>query len=79
MHLFNYTSFNKSIENMNKECFTALCNCVPEKERLILLLNIDGFSHQEIALKTGLSEKTISNNLTSARKKVKCLWEDFMS
>ena len=79
MHLFNHTSLNKSIDNIDKESFTELCKCVPEKERLILLMNIDGFSHQEIALKTGLSEKTISNNLTIARKKVKDLWEYFMN
>jgi RNA polymerase sigma factor (sigma-70 family) len=79
MHLFNHTSLNKSIDNMDKESFTELCKCLPEKERLILSMNIDGFSHQEIALKTGLSEKTISNNLSIARKKVKDLWEDFMN
>jgi RNA polymerase sigma-70 factor (ECF subfamily) len=79
MHLFNYSSFNKSIDNIDKACFEALCECLPEKERSILLLNIDGFSHQEISVRTGLSEKTISNNLTLARKKVKELWEDFMS
>lgn len=79
MHLFNYTSLNKFNDNIDNDCFTELCKCLPEKERLILLMNIDGFSHQEIALKTGLSEKTISNNLTNVRKKVKCLWEDFMS
>lgn len=79
MHLFNYSSFNKSIDNIDQACFTALCECLPEKERSILLLDIDGFSRQEIAIKTGLSEKTISNNLTLARKKVKELWEDFMS
>ena len=79
MHLFNYSSFNKSIDNIDQACFTALCECLPEKERSILLLDIDGFSRQEIAVRTGLSEKTISNNLTLARKKVKELWEDFMS
>ena len=79
MHLFNHTSLNKFNDNIDNHCFTELCKCLPEKERLILLMNIDGFSHQEIALKTGLSEKTISNNLTNVRKKVKCLWEDFMS
>jgi DNA-directed RNA polymerase specialized sigma24 family protein len=42
-------------------------------------MNIDGFNHSEIADKTGLSEKTISNNLTLARKKVKQLWEDYMN
>jgi RNA polymerase sigma-70 factor (ECF subfamily) len=79
IHLFNYSSVNKSIETIDKECFQSLCNCIPEKERLILLMNIDGFNHSEIADKTGLSEKTISNNLTLARKKVKQLWEDFMN
>ena len=79
IHLFNYSSVNTSIENIDKESFQSLCKCIPEKERLILLMNIDGFNHSEIADKTGLSEKTISNNLTLARKKVKQLWEDFMN
>jgi RNA polymerase sigma factor (sigma-70 family) len=79
LHLFNTTTRNKSYDKIDNESFKNLCTCIPEKERVILLLNIDGYSHQEIALQIGISEKTVSNNLTLARKKIKELWDDFMN
>ena len=41
-------------------------------------MNIQGFSNEEIAKQLQLSEKTISNILSMARKKVKELWGLFM-
>jgi DNA-directed RNA polymerase specialized sigma24 family protein len=51
---------------------------LPEKEKQIIILNIDGFSNAEIGKKLDLSEKTIANMLSMARKKVTNLWDIFM-
>lgn len=58
--------------------FKALLNCLPEKEKQIITLNIEGFTNKEIGDKLNLSEKTIANLLAMTRKKVKNLWETFM-
>jgi DNA-binding NarL/FixJ family response regulator len=49
-----------------------------DKEQIILKLNIDGFSHQEISAQLNISEKTISNILSISRNKIRELWVVFM-
>jgi DNA-binding CsgD family transcriptional regulator len=52
--------------------------CLPEKEKVILSLSMQGFTNNEIGMKLNVSEKTIANLLSMARKKVKQLWNTFM-
>ena len=69
---------NDAEQNLTEENFTNLLDCLPEKEKQIITLSIDGFSNTEIGKQLNLSEKTIANLLSIARKKVKNLWETFM-
>lgn len=76
--LFNYSNKNKQVDNINNDDFKIMSNCLPDKEKRILLMHIDGYTVKEIALNENKSEKTISNILSEARKSVKDLWEKFM-
>jgi RNA polymerase sigma factor (sigma-70 family) len=70
--------FNGAKQTLTDDNFKALLNCLPEKEKEILTLSISGFSNTEIGKQLNLSEKTIANMLSMARKKVKNLWKTFM-
>jgi RNA polymerase sigma factor (sigma-70 family) len=70
--------FNGVNQTLTNDNFKALLTCLPEKEKQIIILNIDGFSNAEIGKKLDLSEKTIANMLSMARKKVTNLWDIFM-
>jgi len=70
--------FNSVIETITEENFKLLLACLPQKEKTILSMSIEGYSNQEIAEQLQLSEKTIFNLLSISRKKVKELWNMFM-
>lgn len=70
--------FNGAKQTLTDDNFIALLICLPEKEKQIITLSIEGFSNKEIGKQLNLSEKTIANLLSMARKKVKNLWETFM-
>ena len=71
-------SFNNAKQNLTNDNFKELLNCLPEKEKQIISLSIDGFTNAEIGGQFNLSEKTIANLLAMVRKKVKNLWNTFM-
>lgn len=76
--LWTSTASNLAEQNLVTENFEKLASFLPEKERKILKLNLDGFKNQEISSQLNISEKTVSNSLSISRKKVKDLWEVFM-
>lgn len=70
--------FNGIAETITAEDFKLLLACLPEKEKVTLSLSMQGFTNSEIGVKLNVSEKTIANLLSMARKKVKELWKTFM-
>lgn len=78
MNLVPIVGLNVSKQTHAKESFKMLLACLPNKEMEILTLHLEGYTHQEIGIKLKLTEKTISNLLSVARKKVKDLWKIFM-
>jgi RNA polymerase sigma-70 factor (ECF subfamily) len=76
--LWSTTTNNSAKELFSNESFETMLSCLPEKEQLILKLNIEGYKHEEISEQLKLSEKTISNSLSMSRKKIKNLWDIFM-
>lgn len=76
--LWTSTASNLAEQNLVTENFEKLASFLPEKERKILKLNLDGFKNQEISSQLNISEKTVSNSLSISRKKVKDLWGVFM-
>ena len=65
-------------QTISDDNFKALLHCLPEKEKTIITLSINGYTYKEIAEELTISEKTVANMLSIARKKVKILWETFM-
>lgn len=75
---FPSTAPNLVNQKFAEENFESLFICLQDKERVILKLNIDGYSHQEISAQLNISEKTISNTLSISRNKIRELWSLFM-
>ena len=69
---------NHAEQHLTEENFKTLLDCLPEKEKRIVLLSMEGYTIEEISKQEHLTEKTISNLLAMARKKVKELWKTFM-
>lgn len=74
----NKTTQNKIHEKFSEENFKRLVNCLPNKEQIILKMNLEGYKNEEISKKLKLSEKSISNSLSLSRTKIKNLWHIFM-
>lgn len=77
-NLWPSTAPNLAHKKFTEENFEALFVCLQDKERVILKLNMDGFSHKEISAQLNISEKTISNTLSISRNKIRELWALFM-
>ena len=69
---------NDSKKRLIKDNFTALLICLSEKEKKVLTSVMEGFTKKELAIQMEVSEKTVANLLTNARKKVKMSWVKFM-
>lgn len=69
---------NDSKKTLTKDNFNSLLHCLSEKEKIVLTTVMEGFTKEEIAIQMGLSEKTVANLLSNARKKVKTSWVKFM-
>ena len=51
---------------------------IPQRERQIFKMHIDGMKNHEIAILLELSEITIRNTLHNARKRIRKMWKTFM-
>jgi RNA polymerase sigma factor (sigma-70 family) len=69
---------NGSKQTISNENFKSLLSCLPDKEMKVLTLHLEGFNNIEIGIQLAISEKTVANLLSVARKKVKQLWKIFM-
>jgi DNA-binding NarL/FixJ family response regulator len=77
-NLWPSTTSNLSKQQFVDQNFETLTGFLLEKERQILKLKMDGFTHQEISVKMNISEKTVSNMLSISRNKIRELWAVFM-
>ena len=76
--LFPTSSKNLSRKTFSDENFEVMMGCLPEKEQIVLKLNIEGYKNEEISEKLNISEKTVSNLLSMSRSKIRDLWGIFM-
>ena len=75
---FPKLALNESYSNYTQSNFYALLATFPEKEKLVLTLTMEGFTKEEIVNNMGISQKTVSNLLCNARRKVKTNWGNHM-
>lgn len=68
--LLGFVLNDEKIKNDQKH-LVYLLSPLNEKEKKIMLMDIEGYSIKEISLKLGIAKKTVSNSLSESRKKLK--------
>lgn len=76
--LLPLVAMNNVKQTISDDNFKALLYCLPEKEKIVISLSINGYSNKEIAEELAISEKTVANLLSITRRKIKDLWHHFM-
>lgn len=76
-HLLPSTSNNEALNRFSSDFVKSLLMILPERDRRIFQLTLEGYKREEIAAEFHLSQKTISNSLSSSRNKLKKMLEDF--
>lgn len=72
LELLNYSEDSRAVSNLSLEELTQLIQELPTGYRIVFnLYEIDGFSHQEIATKTGISVGTSKSQLYKAKALLK--------
>lgn len=67
--------WNGAKQSLTNENFETILNCLPEREKKIISLSMEGYTNKEVADQLGMSEKTAANQLSIIRKKIKELWK----
>lgn len=64
-----------------EECFSIedFSVNIPDKEKKLFQLHLDGFRHEELANQFNLTEKTIRNKLSITRKKIAASLKPFLT
>lgn len=67
-------TYNKVDDKLEGEFLLELVQYLPPKYRIVFVLHvIEGYSHEEIAIKLGISRGTSKSNLSKARKKLQAM------
>lgn len=70
--------FNTAAGRLDSEYLQALIRQLPTQYRMVFVLHvIEGYSHEEISNKLGISKGTSKSNLSKARKKLQLMVEVF--
>jgi len=73
--LFNRYSFNDA---MVESDYLELIEFLPEQQRKVFEMHLDGFDNESIAEKLGVSYNTVRNTLSTSKKKLRILWNKLM-
>lgn len=76
-HSTSNTTKNMVFQTLNNEYLESMLLVLPERERDILKMNMDGYDRNEIGHALNVSPKTVSNSLSTSRSKLKEILEDF--
>ena len=60
------------------EAIKHLLNNLPNREREMIELHLQGYKNEEIATQLNISYNTVRNTLHSAKQRIKKLWQVFM-
>jgi len=76
--LTNAISTNSIFNRFEEDAIKQLLFNLPNREKEILQLHLQGFKNEEIANQLQISYNTVRNTLHSAKQRVKKLWQLFM-
>jgi RNA polymerase sigma-70 factor (ECF subfamily) len=74
----NVISTNSIFSRFEEDAIKQLLYNLPNREKEILQLHLQGFKNEEIANQLQISYNTVRNTLHSAKQRVKKLWQLFM-
>ena len=69
---------NKSHTMMDDD-FRLMLDLLPEQQKKILELHLDGYDNESIGKQLNISYNTVRNTLSTSKKKIRELWSKFMS
>ena len=78
-HLFSTETRNHSLERFMEASLRDIMHHLQPREQEIIGLHLDGYKNEEIAERLGVTYHTVKNNIYEAKKKIKGLWDLFMT
>ncbi len=76
--LISFTSINAASFRFESEAIKQLLNNLPNREKEIIELHLQGYKNEEIAIQLNISYNTVRNTLHTAKQRIKKLWQLFM-
>ena len=76
---FDTSEKNASLERFCLDGLKEMLSNLQPREQQIIQLHIDGYKNEEIADHLNITYNTVKNNIYEAKKKLKNLWNLFMS
>lgn len=64
-------------QDFESESMVLLLKDLPERQREVLQMSIEGFNNNEISDKLNISYNTVRNTLHAAKKRSRMLWDNF--
>ena len=71
-------STNAAFIRFESEAIKHLLNNLPNREKEIIELHLQGYKNEEIAIQLNISYNTVRNTLHTAKQRIKKLWQLFM-
>lgn len=65
-------------ESFAEENYNDMLDVLPDRQREILKLHIEGYKNDEIAQSLSVSYNTVRNTISSSKAKIRVLWSTFM-
>lgn len=74
-HLFTRSSISYEATDID---FSELAIMLPEQQRIIFEMHVNGYDNQAIADELKISYNTVKNTLSTSKRKLRYLWSKFM-
>ncbi len=76
--LISFNSTNTAFNRFESEAIKQLLDNLPNREREMIELHLQGYKNEEIATQLNISYNTVRNTLHNAKQRIKKLWQLFM-
>lgn len=75
-----FVQVNRSINEdlLVQKDFQLLLELLPEQQRRVFVMHLEGYDNNDIAQSLTLSYNTVRNTLSNSKKKLRLFWKDLM-